>query len=231
MNTFQVRQINGARTAESYDCGWYEIFSKEEQMSFGLTVLMKGGRMFIVLFLTAVLFFIIIRKILKVKEKPFSFEAVVLFGFRELGIGAAIFAAGSLLSLIVQHSLISQYVNIVTYLLVLAFMIESAYVLHSYYKRMHNISLARLHFPKLESIQPPPATEEQVFNAIMSHAEIVEFLERMDLLNQKVCLTINEEKNYWLVHVFEDHPTHIATYGFFKIDKSTGKITPDPLDY
>lgn len=178
---------------------------------------------FIVVAASIILFFII-RKILQLKRKPDSFESLVLYAFREIGIGAAIFAAGALMVHFMQNLNASYYINIGVYILMLSFMAESAYVLHSYYKELPRILHGRSTLPELRSIPTPLVTEKQVVEALMKHSEINKFRESMEIAQQKFGLMIDEEDDYWIVRVYEDHPTHIATYGFYKVDKHTGKV-------
>lgn len=37
------------------------------------------------------------------------------------------------------------------------------------------------------------------------------------------------KENAWVVHVYEDLPDHTATFGWYNLDKDTGKVEKEDL--
>ncbi len=63
---------------------------------------------------------------------------------------------------------------------------------------------------------------------VLSFPSVKDFSNRMAAAKQKVQLIAERKsKCVYSVHVFEDHPDHIATFGFFTADVCRGKVVEE----
>lgn len=70
--------------------------------------------------------------------------------------------------------------------------------------------------------------EDRAASMVLSSPRVKDFSARMATLKQKVqVIAERKSKCMFNVHVFEDHPDHIATFGFFNADICRGKVVEE----
>lgn len=67
-------------------------------------------------------------------------------------------------------------------------------------------------------------TQEQAASIVQNLPEVKNFIQNVK--NSKIALEgESKDKSAWMIHVYEDLPDHIATFGWYNVDKFTGKAT------
>ena len=82
------------------------------------------------------------------------------------------------------------------------------------------------------AVQGSNATEAQdqdkAYALVLKFPKVAAFSKRMTAKRQPVGMMADRESNcLFNVRVYEDHPDHIATFGFFDVDICNGKVVQD----
>lgn len=82
------------------------------------------------------------------------------------------------------------------------------------------------------SVTPEPVNQDKAVEIVAALPEVDKFCRQLDAAGKRAMLDPSEEdSNTWMVHVYEvvddgDGMSHTATFGWFKVDKKTGKVSP-----
>ncbi len=67
-------------------------------------------------------------------------------------------------------------------------------------------------------------SDKQALNIVSALPEVKDFLLKMKQASQPTVMRIVHQGNNLIVQVAENHPYHLATFNWYKLDACTGKV-------